>query len=88
MSEDLSQFQQEWRAIVLSKLNSLETGMAKLSSEIVDMKIKTSEIEEIKSLKDKVEKLEAFKYKALGVITAANVLVASIAWVVTEILRK
>ena len=39
MSDDISQLQQEWRAIVLKKLDALEAGQEKITNELTEHRI-------------------------------------------------
>ena len=86
MSDDSnSEMQREWRAIVISKLDSLEAGQNQLKSEVGGVKATLAEqqaresvrssqnatyLSELKLLETKIEELEAFKSKAVGVILA------------------
>lgn len=80
MSETVAeQLQQEWRSIVLTKLDSLDRGQKDLKTEIGDIKssfasqkaletMREHYQQELDRLRDKVENLEGFKSKAIGII--------------------
>lgn len=91
MDEQLNDLQREWRAIVLSKLNSLESGQSKLASDIVE--IKTSFVHQTqyqakiavlekknKDLEDKIDELEKFKIKLVAVVLTLQTVGFGILW--------
>lgn len=84
MEDQLNDLQREWRAIVLSKLNSLEAGQSKLASDIVE--IKTSFVQQsqyqqkINSLEKKISELEKFKYKVIAWVAALQIIIGFILW--------
>ena len=83
VDNDLSEYQKEWRAIVLDKLTSLELGQKELRSEMVDMKTTYARQQELEKLKEasraevamlaiKVENLVSFKNKLIGITIGLN----------------
>lgn len=90
----MTELHKEWRAIVLSKLDTLEGGQKEVMAEIGLIKtsfakqqtleaMRVSYQYEIDKLITKVEKLEAFKSKAIGVVITFQFITGlAIAWFV------
>lgn len=88
MPDDINELQKEWRAIVLSKLNNLETSHNDLRKDIADIKDSFTQIKEFQDLRNKVEKLEEFKSKAIGIILGSNVFLVFIGWIIQTFIHK
>ena len=88
MSEDISELQKEWRAIVLSKLSSLEASLSNVQKDIVDVKLTFAQQKEIDELTTKVDKLEAFKARLMGIDVGLNILGVFIGYVLEHMVFK
>lgn len=85
--DDLGQMQQEWRAIVLSKLSGLELGQLTLQKDLIDIRLSMASLDHldqvstvIDKLQERVKTLEQFQQKLLGVLLALNVSVMLLGW--------
>lgn len=91
-SEETLELHKEWRAIVLSKLNNLESGQQAAVKEIGDLKTTVAQTnsmnDEIKTLTLKVEKLEAFRSRLIGMFFAANTIAGILGWLISTFLIK
>ena len=98
MGEDINELHNEWRAIVLNKLNSLETGQLVLHKEISDIKtsfVHNSQLnalqqlhtDQLQALTTKVEVIESFKAKVVGMIIAINAIAVLVGWIITSFVR-
>ena len=88
MSDDISQLQIEWRAIVLKKLDSLEAGQEKISQELNEHRIVAPTNLQVENLNQRIEILEDSKSKFTGIIIGVNAIVLIIAWLVQNAFLK
>lgn len=80
MSDDLSEFQKEWRAIVLNNQADLRNDIASLRKDIQEMKGNYVPWSEFSDVKKDVEELKQFKSKFIGIIIAVNAVAAILGW--------
>lgn len=80
MEDDAQTLHREWRAIVLSKLTSLEIGLETLKNEVVNVKLHTVSIEEHELLKARVQELENLRNKALAIWAVIQVITVGLGW--------
>ena len=78
---DNNEMQREWRAIVLSKLSSLETSHKDLNTNIQEIKTSFAKQQTIDILQGRVDELEKFKSKLVGFTLAFQVV-----WVIVTFL--
>lgn len=82
----------EWRAIILSKLTSMEEGMKGMQEDINSIKesfvrqgvlndYRAEQKLEIDQLKAKIEVLETSKTKVLGIMAGISVVISLAGWV-------
>lgn len=88
MAEEVSQLQQEWRAIVISELSSLKNSVDNLRKEVGDVKTSVAQAAEVQSLRLEVDKLKEFKAKIIGITIALNAIGAAIAWFISSVATK
>lgn len=82
MDDLINDLQKEWRAIVLTKLSSLEASQISLAREISDMKTTFAHQVEMETLKDRVNDLERSKAKFLGIILGVQLAIGAILYLV------
>lgn len=76
---------QEWRAIVLEKLRTLENGQKEMQKELTDLRLSRAEVVCLEMLEDRVRKLEDFRLKVVTQAVTAMAIVqitATILWAV------
>lgn len=78
-TDEAVELQKEWRASILNKLESLDSGQKELKSDVNDIKVnfaKQNEIfaskSEVETLRKKVEDLSYFKAKTVGIYLGAT----------------
>jgi hypothetical protein len=71
-SDDISQLQQEWRAIVLAKLDALEKGQKDTIQQITSVQIEFARTASVERLAERVTKIEDFKSRTIGIVIAIN----------------
>jgi len=76
--------QKEWRAIVLSKLTTLEKTQVDLRDDIANMRTTFANQAELAALKVKVEKLENFRAKAVGIFLAVQAMVGILVYLLDK----
>ena len=81
-NDDLGQMQSEWRAIVLSKLNSLENGQNQMQRDISAISTTCASVTDLRLLQEKVEHLESWKAKATGIVIAFNIVAVFLGWLI------
>lgn len=87
MGDDASELQKEWRAIVLDKINKIESTQHELRKDIADIKTASAQATEVTALRSEVDKLKEFKAKGAGIIIGFNSVVAAIAWFISTYFR-
>lgn len=91
--EDVTNLQKEWRAIVLDKLSSLETGQNELKRDIVEIKtsfarqnaledLRVASRAELEGLRSKIDDLSAFRYKLVGIAIGVNALLSVLGYLI------
>ena len=88
MSDDISQLQQEWRAIVLKKLDALEAGQEKITNELTEHRLISPNRVEIEKLVERVGILEESKTKFTGIMIGINAIILIVAWLVKNAFIK
>ena len=88
MSDDISQLQQEWRAIVLKKLDALEAGQEKITNELTDHRLISPNRVEIEKLVERVGILEESKTKFTGIMIGINAIILIVAWLIKNAFIK
>lgn len=83
------ELQAEWRSIVLSKLNGLESGMASLNKDITDIKLNAAKLTDLENLREQVDDLRLWKAKVIGICIGINVIGVGLGWLIqTYVLAK
>ena len=88
MSDDISQLQQEWRAIVLKKLDALEAGQEKITNELTEHRLISPNRVEIEKLVERVGILEESKTKFTGIMIGINAIILIVAWLIKNAFNK
>lgn len=88
MSDDISQLQQEWRAIVLKKLDSLEVGQEKISKELTEHRVTSPTRQDLLFLDERIKILEESKSKFTGIMVGINTVILIIAWLIQNAFLK
>jgi hypothetical protein len=88
MSDDISQLQQEWRAIVLKKLDALEAGQEKITNELTEHRLVSPSKIEIEKLIERVGILEESKTKFTGIMIGVNAIILVVAWLIKNAFIK
>jgi len=88
MSDDISQLQQEWRAIVLKKLDALEAGQEKITNELTEHRLISPNRVEIEKLIERVGILEESKTKFTGIMIGVNAIILVVAWLIKNAFIK
>ena len=88
MSDDISQLQQEWRAIVLKKLDALESGQEKITNELTEHRLISPNRVEIEKLVERVGILEESKTKFTGIMIGINAIILIVAWLIKNAFIK
>ena len=88
MSDDLSQLQQEWRAIVLKKLDALESGQEKIATELIEHRLDSPSRIDIEKIMDRVIVLEESKARFTGIMIGLNTVILIIVWLVENAFIK
>lgn len=84
MSDDITELQKEWRAIVIAELTSVKNMIENLRNDIVGVKTTVAQAAEVQHLRQKVESLEQFKAKLIGIIIAVTTVVNIVGWFITN----
>lgn len=85
--DSLDQINLEYRAIVLGKLDRLETGQEKLASDIVQIKTSFAQQHELKEIREKVTILENFKFKFVGSLLTLQVILTILGFLANRFLK-
>jgi len=88
MSDYISQLQQEWRAIVLKKLDALEAGQEKITNELTEHRLISPNRVEIEKLIERVGILEESKTKFTGIMIGVNAIILVVAWLIKNAFIK
>jgi len=86
--EDGSELHREWRAIVLSKLDTLERGQKAVEEKVVGFAMNTVKNEDYERLEARVRSLEETKVKALAAWAVIQGLSVAAAWLVSVLLKN
>lgn len=78
--DDHSQLQQEWRQIVLAKLDSLERGQKTVEDRLVQFTMASAKKEDVCALELRVRALEEIKIKALAAWAVIQAISVAIVW--------
>ena len=85
--DDSSELQREWRAIVLSKLDTLERGQKAVEEKLISFAMTTVKADDYERLENRVRSLEETKVKALAAWAVIQGLSVAAAWIVSVLLK-
>ena len=73
---------QEWRAIILGKLDKLELGQTAIQKDLLNITSNYAPLSEVHELRQQIASLQSFKSKAIGIVIGVNAVVMVIGWII------